>query len=166
MSEDERYDRGLFGGGAGRSHRESMASRTECYSLDSVTRRLLARAVNGMERRQRFGGGQTRNLEMDAIRPQLLRWLYIRIPMSPFDLSPQNMSSPALFFPIYSSPLTPALDLSPQLHPMDASDCSDDDGDHHNVSIVNQVPGSVLSEGKFLILCICQLEGEHRGKFS
>jgi hypothetical protein len=40
------------------------------------------------------------------------------------------MSSPALFSPIYSSPPTPALDLSPQLHPMDASDCSDDDGDH------------------------------------
>ena len=40
------------------------------------------------------------------------------------------MSSPALLSPIYSSPPTPALDLSPQLHPMDASDCSDDDGDH------------------------------------
>ncbi|KAH9992588.1 kinase-like domain-containing protein [Russula vinacea] len=38
--------------------------------------------------------------------------------------------SAALLSPIYSSPATPALDLSPQLPPMDSSDCSDDDGDH------------------------------------
>ena len=38
--------------------------------------------------------------------------------------------SAALLSPIYSSPATPALDLSPQLSPMDSSDCSDDDGDH------------------------------------
>lgn len=40
------------------------------------------------------------------------------------------MSSTVLLSPIYPSPATPALDLSPQLLPMDASDCSDDDGDH------------------------------------
>src|SRR6266576_2881780 len=40
------------------------------------------------------------------------------------------MSSAVLLSPIYPSPATPALDISPQLFPMDASDCSDDDGDH------------------------------------
>lgn len=42
------------------------------------------------------------------------------------------MSSTILLSPIYPSPATPALDLCPQLLPMsmDASDCSDDDGDH------------------------------------
>ena len=40
------------------------------------------------------------------------------------------MSSAVLLSPIYPSPATPPLDLSPQLLPMDASDCSDDDGDH------------------------------------
>ena len=39
------------------------------------------------------------------------------------------MSPPAaLLLPIY--PATPALDHSPPLHPMDASDCSSDEGDH------------------------------------
>ena len=40
------------------------------------------------------------------------------------------MSPTVLLSPIYPSPAIPALDLSPQLLPMDASDCSDDDGDH------------------------------------
>jgi len=38
--------------------------------------------------------------------------------------------TPVLLPPIYPAPSTPALDHSPQLHPMDASDCSSDDGDH------------------------------------
>jgi len=51
----------------------------------------------------------------------------IRPTMSPAAAIPPT---PVLLPPIYPAPSTPALDHSPQLHPMDASDCSSDDGDH------------------------------------
>jgi len=41
-----------------------------------------------------------------------------------------TVPTPVLLPPIYPAPSTPPLDHSPQLHPMDASDCSSDDGDH------------------------------------
>jgi hypothetical protein len=43
---------------------------------------------------------------------------------------PQPTPAPVLLPPIYPAPATPALENSPPLHSMDASDCSSDDGDH------------------------------------